>query len=357
MRPPPAGLLIGLAILVVGCQGAAAGRPVPTGDDLVVGAAISLTGSRAGEGQLTQQGYLLWRDWMNERGGIEVGGVRHRVRLLVQDDESRAEQAAALADQLVRRRGARFLLGPYGSDATAAVAAVAERLGIPHVAGNGAALAIFSQGHRYTFGVLSPSDRYMTSVLDLAATLRPQPRTIAMLAADDSFSLEVAESVRAQASARGFQVVLDERYPAGSTAVAALVARAAALAPDILLNSGHLAEAVAIHRAARTLGLDARIFAYSVGPSTPDFVAELGPDADYVLVGSQWSPQVRYRPQRYLTRPSTSRPTSAPSGPSPTPPTRRPTPRPRRSRWSGRSRTPARPVPTRCATPSPASTS
>ena len=83
----------------------------------------------------------------------------------------------------------------------------------------------------------------------------------------------------------------------------ALVARAAAAAPDVLMNSGHLAEAVAIHRAARALALDARIFAYSVGPSTPEFVAELGPDADYVLAGSQWTPQVRYRPQMYLTVP------------------------------------------------------
>jgi branched-chain amino acid transport system substrate-binding protein len=240
---------------------------------------------------------------VNGRGGIEVGGVRHRVNLVVEDDQSRADLAGALAGELVRREGARFLLGPYGSDATTAVAAVAERLGVPHVASNGAALAIYGQGHRYTFGVLSPSDRYMTTVLDLAATLRPRPRTIAMLAADDSFSLEVAASVRAQAPARGFEVVLDERYPAGSTATTGLVARAAALAPDVLLNSGHLAEAVAIHRAARTLGLDARIFAYSVGPSTPDFVAELGPDADYVLVGSQWSPQVRYRPQLYVTTP------------------------------------------------------
>jgi branched-chain amino acid transport system substrate-binding protein len=42
------------------------------------------------------------------------------------------------------------------------------------------------------------------------------------------------------------------------------------------------------------------MFAYSVGPSTPDFITQLGPDADYVFAGVQWTPQLRYRPQMYL---------------------------------------------------------
>src|SRR5438034_7755608 len=101
MRPVLAGFLIGLVALVAACGGAATGQPPRTGDDLVVGAAVSLSGSLAGEGRLVEQGYVLWRDWINARGGILVGGVRHRVRLVVEDDQSRADLAAALADGLV----------------------------------------------------------------------------------------------------------------------------------------------------------------------------------------------------------------------------------------------------------------
>ena len=47
----------------------------------------------------------------------------------------------------------------------------------------------------------------------------------------------------------------------------------------------------------------AKIFAYSVGPSTPDFITALGKDADFVYGGSQWTPQVKYTPAFYLTVP------------------------------------------------------
>jgi branched-chain amino acid transport system substrate-binding protein len=293
----------GVLLLVTACSGAAASPPVRVGGDVLVGVAVSLTGSLAAEGRLTQQGYLMWQDWVNGQGGVRAGGYRHRVHILFEDDRSRPDVAADLAAGLVTQEHVQFLLAPYGSDATAAVAAVAEQHRVPHVAGNGAARTIYTQGYRYTFGVQSPSDSYMSGVLDMAARLSPRPMTIALLSADDSFSLDVADSVKTYAPTLGFRVMSSQQYPAGATDVTALVARAAATSPDVLINSGHLAEAVAIHRAARALDLNARIFAYSVGPSTPDFVSELGPDADYVLTGSQWTPQVRYRPQMYLTVP------------------------------------------------------
>ena len=294
--------LVGLLTLAAACR-ADAPAPVAIGSDILVGAAISLGGSLSQEGQLTQQGYQMWASWANAHGGVLVGGVRHRVQLIVESDQSRPDFAASLAAGLVRDSGVQFLLGPYGSDATAAVAAVAEQDHVPLVEGTGAAQSIFGHGYRYTFGILSLSDQYFAGLLDMAAGLTPPPRTIALLSADDSFSQEVADSVRARAPSRGLEVVLSLQYPAGATDVTALVARAAAMKPDILINSGHLAEAVAIHRAARALALDAKIFAYSVGPSTPDFIAELGPDADYVFAGAQWTPQVSYARQMYLSTP------------------------------------------------------
>jgi branched-chain amino acid transport system substrate-binding protein len=294
--------LVGLLVLAAAC-GADAPAPVTVGSDILVGAAISLSGSLSQEGQLTQQGYQMWASWANGQGGVLVGGVRHHVQLVLQDDQSRPDLAASLAAGLVKTGGVQFLLGPYGSDTTNAVAAVAEQYHVPLVEGTGAAQSIFSHGYRYTFGVMSLTDQYFVGLFQLAEGLKPRPRTVALLAADDRFSQEVADSVRARAPAHGLQVTLSLRYPAGATDVTALVAKAAAAKPDILINSGHLAEAEAIHRAARALAFDARIFAYSVGPSTPEFIPDLGPDADYVFAGAQWTPQVSYPRQMYLSTP------------------------------------------------------
>ena len=97
------------------------------------------------------------------------------------------------------------------------------------------------------------------------------------------------------------QVLVTKQYPAAALDVSSLVSQAKALNPDIVMNSGHLAEAININKAAKQLGLNAKIFAYSVGPSTPDFISALGPDANFVFDGSQWTPQVKYKPTFYLS--------------------------------------------------------
>ena len=300
-----AGRLASLAALIslalTGCTLSQAEQSGKRGPDVILGAPVSFTGNQAREGALARRGYDMWLEWVNQHGGIDVRGVHHRVQIRYEDDQSKPALAAQLTDKLIVQQKVQFLLGPYGSSTTAAAAPVAERHRMPMVEGNGAAEAIFSKGYRYVFGVLSPAAKYLQGVLDMAASQNPKPQTIALLTADDSFSLEVAKGVIDYAPTRGMQVVSYEQYPDGSTNVYGPLSRAQAQKPEIVLNSGHLVEAVAINKAALDLRFDAKVFAYSVGPSTPDFTAALGKDANYVFSGSQWTPAVRYRPSFYLT--------------------------------------------------------
>ena len=296
-----AALLFLPAALAAAC-GTASGTPSPSaGAPIVFGAAVSLTGAQSKEGGLTKQGYDLWLDWINARGGIVVGNVRHPVQIIYEDDQSKADLSATLVQKLITDEKANFILGPYGSAATATDAVIVEKNGIPMVEANGAAQAIFNKGYKFTFGVLSPANKYLTGVLDMAATLNPKPTRIAMLAANDNFSVEVAKAVEDYAPSKGMQVVFSKKYPAAAPDLSGLLSQAKAANPDIVMNSGHLAEAIAINKAAKQLGVNAKIFAYSVGPSTPDFVSALGPDANYVYDGSQWTPQVKYHPSFYLS--------------------------------------------------------
>jgi branched-chain amino acid transport system substrate-binding protein len=286
------------AVAAVACGGTSSGS---TGSTITLGAPLGLTGSLAKESLLTQQGYNLWQDWINSEGGIVVNGVKHPVKIKYYDDTSNANQSAVLMQKLITGDKANFLLGPYGSAATATDAAIAEQNEIPMVEANGAAQSIFNQGYKYTFGVLSPANKYLQGVIDMAATLNPKPKTIAMLSADDNFSLEVADGVNTYATTKGMNVVLYKKYKNGTTNLSAEVQAAKAANADIVLNSGHLQEAIAINKAAKEQKVNAKIFAYSVGPSTPDFITALGKDADYVYGGSQWTPQVKYTPAFYLT--------------------------------------------------------
>lgn len=301
-KPAAGAVAVVLALLATACGTSTSTNPSPsTGAPLVFGASVSLTGSLSKEGGLTKQGYDLWLDWINQQGGIVVNGVKHPVQIKYEDDQSNSDLSATLVQKLITDEKANFILGPYGSAATATDAVIAEKNGIPMVEANGAAQAIFNKGYKYTFGVLSPANKYLTGVLDMAATLSPKPTTIAMLTANDNFSVEVAKAVTDYAATVGMQVVFNKSYPAAAPDVSGLVSQAKQANPDIVMNSGHLAEAIAINKAAKQLGLNAKIFAYSVGPSTPDFISALGPDANYVYDGSQWTPQVKYHPSFYLS--------------------------------------------------------
>ncbi|HAG58605.1 MAG TPA: amino acid ABC transporter substrate-binding protein, partial [Arthrobacter bacterium] len=147
--------------LLAAC-GSSSGSSTKTGDPIIFGSAVSLTGAQAKEGALTKQGYDLWLDWINQRGGIEVKGVKHPVQILYQDDQSKADQSAILVQKLITEQKAQYILGPYGSAATATDAVVAEKNGIPMVEANGAAQSIFSKGYKFTFAVLSPANKYLT---------------------------------------------------------------------------------------------------------------------------------------------------------------------------------------------------
>ncbi len=290
-----------VVVTATACGNAASGGSTSKGEPIVFGAAVSLTGAQSKEGGLTKQGYDLWLDWINQKGGIVVNNVKHPVQIKYEDDQSNPNLSATLVQKLITDEKSQFILGPYGSAASATDAVVAEKNGIPMVEANGAAQSIFSHGYKYTFAVLSPANKYLEGVIDMAATLSPKPTTVAILSANDSFSVEVGKAIEDYAPTKGMQVVFNKQYPAAAPDVSGLVSQAKAANPDIVLNSGHLAEAIAINKAAKQLSLNARIFAYSVGPSTPDFIKALGADADYVYDGSQWTPQVKYSPAFYLS--------------------------------------------------------
>ena len=301
---------IALAVLValglVACSMSVPGSQQQSsrGDPITVGIPLSFSGSLSDESRLAKQGYDLWADWVNnQQGGIDVNGVKHPVKLVYDNDQSKPDLSAKLAANMISQKGAKFLLGPYGASNTATAAAVADRQHVPMISANGSASSIFNKGYRYVFGVQTPAAQNLQAVIDMAQSLKPAPATMAVLTADDAFSVEVAKGVTDYAAAKGIKTVFNQTYASGSTNLVQPLSAAKDKNPDILVNSGHLAEATAISKSAKDLRFNAKMFVYTVGPAMPPFVGSLGNDANYVVTGSQWTAQAQYTPNYYLTVP------------------------------------------------------
>jgi branched-chain amino acid transport system substrate-binding protein len=287
-----------LAVMLLGaaCSVSSVPKMGPeTGAEIVIGVPNAATGAYNVEGPLTSQGYDLWADWANSKGGIEVQGVMHRVRLLYQDDQSNPQLSAQIADRMLSVDKVQFLLGPYGTPPAAAVAAVAEQRHMPVVLPSAGARQVFMQGLHYAFGVLAPVDEYPAAVFDWELSQQSRPTTIAILTADDDASMLITQGAIAAATQKGIKVVYLQKYPAGSTNLYPLVQQAKAKNPDIFLDSGHFLEAVAAAKAAKDLSLDAKVLSFGVGPQQPEFVQALGPVADYAVTATPWAAQAKFK--------------------------------------------------------------
>jgi len=283
------------AAAVLAAGGAAVLPQTAAADDVITfGAALSATGRDAREGALTKQGYDFWKDYVNSQGGIKVGGKLYKVDIKYYDDQSDSATSAKLVERLITQDNIKYILAPYGSSATFAASAITEKYQVPMVDPNGAAEAIFNRGFHYTFAILSPAKKYLQGILELAQTMRPRPTTVAVLAANDQFSIEVAQGIRDFAKANGFTEVFYSEYPPDTRDVATLMTQVKAKNPDIILGSGHLQDSLLLMRAAKDQNVQSKIIGFSVGPSTPDFITSLGPDANGVMGGAQWTTALQY---------------------------------------------------------------
>ena len=101
------------------------------GDKIILGAAVSLSGKYSTNGEHTKNGYNMAVQRINEMGGVEVNGKSYKFEIIYYDDESDSSRAAQLAERLIKQDGVEFMLGPYSSGLTKAIAPVTEENQIP----------------------------------------------------------------------------------------------------------------------------------------------------------------------------------------------------------------------------------
>ena len=269
----------------------------PSGEPITIGAAVSTTGSNGRTGLYQQEAYLLWEEQKNAAGGL----LGRPVRMVLYDDQSDPATGARLYERLLTEDQVDLILGPYSSSVTQAVAQVTERAGQPMLAAGASAGDLWARGYQYLFGVYSVAEDYFKSiVLDIAPA--QGYTTAAIIYEDTLFPTSTANGAAAHCETAGIEVVVNEVYPAEATDVSSVLTRVRDANPDMLIGGSYLPDSVLITRQSKELGVNPKLFAFSVGAAQPDFVESLGADADYVLGPSMWEPQIEIARQRRVRR-------------------------------------------------------
>jgi branched-chain amino acid transport system substrate-binding protein len=262
---------------------------------LKLGAAVSFTGKYAKEGELLRRGYELWKEKVNSMGGIKIGNKRYKVEIIYYDDQSDPKTTAKLVEKLIVEDGVRFILGPYGSAQVFAAAGIVEKHGALMVQGGGASSKIYQQGYRYIFGVFNTAPDYGKNLIDLAVSLKPRPKTVAIIYEKDIFSEDAARGALERAKEKGLKVVLFESYPKGAQDLSSLMIKIRAKKPDVVIGAGHFRDSVLVVKQLKQFKINPKFVGLTVGPPVPAFVKALGKDAEYIFGPVQWSKAFNYR--------------------------------------------------------------
>ena len=233
------GMVTAIAGTIAGFIGIASAKV--EGDTITLGSSISLTGKYATNGLHTQRGYDYAVKIINNAGGVKVGGKSYKLAVKYYDDESTPARGAQLAERLIQQDGIEFMLGPYSSGMTKAVAAVSEKFGVPMVEAEGASRSLFTQGYKYLFAVLSTSEQYLSTAIELAADKASDPSKVkvAMAFEGDPFSMDVRAGVVDTMAKYGMKAIIDDQLPADLSDMSTTLTKVKALKPDVLIISGH----------------------------------------------------------------------------------------------------------------------
>ena len=255
--------------------------------DFVVGASAALTGKYARTGQDQLNGFMMWVEDINARGGL----LGHKVKLVHYDDESKPETGAKLYEKLITDDKVDLLIGPYSSAVTMAAGAVAEKYNFPMVSAGASDTKIWSQGYKNIFGLYTLASTYMDQVLEFAKS--KGLKRVALIYENTDFPRDVANGVRAKVKALKMDLVFEEEYGKASTDFASMIIKIKSKKPDVVIGGSYLPDSTAFMRQARENRLYAKIFSFAVGPGLPDFGQNLGLDDEGVMGNTQWEPTLK----------------------------------------------------------------
>jgi branched-chain amino acid transport system substrate-binding protein len=124
------GIVLGLiAVLVLSVNAWAFGRKTI----VKVGINAPITGDIPKVGEGTKYAARMWLEDINKAGGIEVGGKKYPVELVIEDNESKAESAVKANTKMITEDEVMIIIGPQSSKQAVPAGDVANNYETPMI--------------------------------------------------------------------------------------------------------------------------------------------------------------------------------------------------------------------------------
>jgi branched-chain amino acid transport system substrate-binding protein len=261
-----------------------------SGSPLVIGASMSLSGDFANLAAPAKNGYELWADTVNAKGGL----LGRKVSLKIVDDASNPTQVVTNYQNLITADHVDLVFGPFSSLLTVPAATIASRFGYAFIEPSGGAPQVFDLHLHNLFlaqpaPIVSSGDAFADYILSLPANKRPQ--TAAYPTADDPFTSAIVTRIRQRLEAAGIRTVYSQTYAAETVDLSPVTTRLVAEKPDLIVSGTGGDDAVAEVKGMVASHWTPKFLYFTGGPNDPTFPAKIGAaNATGIFGTSDWLP-------------------------------------------------------------------
>ncbi len=242
--------MVGLMVILAGCQPDRESQTPEPVADIPIGLYGALSGGEAAFGTSTLQGVRLAAEEINAAGGV----LGRKIKVIAEDDQGRADEAASAMTKLITSDNVIAVIGENSSNQSLAAAPIAQAAGVPMVSPSSTNPAVTQKGE-YIFRVCF-TDPYQGKALAVFARDQLKLKSAAMLVdRRNDYSVGLANVFRAEFTARGGKITGEQSYSGGDSEYRPQLTAIRAQKPEALFIPGFYTDVGQIAIQARDLGL------------------------------------------------------------------------------------------------------
>ena len=263
----------------------------PSGDPIVLGASLPLTGPLGVFAPPVQAGYEQAVQAINDAGGVDVGGTKRPLKLVVKDNKSDPTAVTSTTKSLITDDNAAVLLGSATPPLTIPFSVVADQEQIPAISGLTPTLAwkgANAGGWKYAYDVFI-DEVEQTAVNFQASDLVSTNKKVALFTDTEEDGKAMGALWESQAPKYGYTIAYRANFPVGTTDFSQFVQKAKDSGADVVIAQVIPPDAVALWKQMKALSYQPKT-AWPEKGGTVGFADAAGPLAEGASVFGWWTP-------------------------------------------------------------------
>jgi len=219
-------------------------------DVIVVGEYASLTGNEASFGQASHRGTMLAIDDINAAGGV----LGKKIKLVYEDDLSKAGEASTIARKLISRDKVVALLGEVASGRSMEAADICQQYHVPMISPSSTNPKVTEKGD-YIFRVCFTDPFQGKLIANFVANTLNAKKVAIINDVSSPYSVGLASYFKEPFVAGGGTIVAEQKYTGSDKDFKAQLTAIKAANPDVVVVPGYYSAAGLIVMQARQLGM------------------------------------------------------------------------------------------------------